>query len=379
MRKAEIIKLLKVLADTSEGGQPRQAWLKETREILFTQIQAQTLPPPAVKPRIWDFSVLGNRLVWRPALVGVLIVAVTLTFSVAVEASISSLPGDLLYPVKITSEKTQLILTVSPEKKATLQIFFAKNRANELNQILQNDEPPEIKQVRVQVAVKQLKQEVTSVSQNLARVQNNNNSQTTGQLAKVVKAATSEIKKTVQQVSIAATSALQEEVNDALNSVEQTSSDALSAIIQAYESGTTDISASEVSSRLNEEITRVEERVKVVEIEINSLATTTVATSTSFILNTATVTENLGQAKEAVKNQKFSEALNKLQETTELLQGIENELKQAKSPQVLGEGGQLISTPTSSAESLGGEGVSNSPEPFFQAAGTTTEGNIENQ
>lgn len=46
--------------------------------------------------------------------------------------SAKSLPGDLLYPVKLFTEKVQYVLTINPEGKAELHLVFADKRTNEL-------------------------------------------------------------------------------------------------------------------------------------------------------------------------------------------------------------------------------------------------------
>jgi hypothetical protein len=46
--------------------------------------------------------------------------------------SAKSVPGDVLYPVKLLTEKVQYILTISPEGKAELHLSFADRRTEEL-------------------------------------------------------------------------------------------------------------------------------------------------------------------------------------------------------------------------------------------------------
>ncbi|MEO0094231.1 MAG: DUF5667 domain-containing protein [candidate division WOR-3 bacterium] len=44
----------------------------------------------------------------------------------------SSVPGDVLYPIKIMSEKTQYALTLNPKRKALFHLRFADKRTEEL-------------------------------------------------------------------------------------------------------------------------------------------------------------------------------------------------------------------------------------------------------
>lgn len=55
--------------------------------------------------------------------------------SAAVAASATSLPGDVLYPVKRGTETAQLLFADGPEAEAQLQLQFARTRLNELRAI----------------------------------------------------------------------------------------------------------------------------------------------------------------------------------------------------------------------------------------------------
>lgn len=57
------------------------------------------------------------------------------TSGVALAASQSSLPGDMLYAVKRGTEAAQLVFARSPEARAQLQLAFAQNRLEEIRQV----------------------------------------------------------------------------------------------------------------------------------------------------------------------------------------------------------------------------------------------------
>ena len=76
---------------------------------------------------------------WFTSLLSVRMVAVLLlafvvltTGTVSVYAAQSSLPGDMLYPVKVGVEKLQIAVTVNPENKAYLHLKLAQRRIDEL-------------------------------------------------------------------------------------------------------------------------------------------------------------------------------------------------------------------------------------------------------
>ena len=68
-------------------------------------------------------------------------------------ASNNSMPGGLLYPVKITTEQARLALIFSEDEKARLHITFAESRVEEITEISQRgqvEQVPELTQTLVQ-------------------------------------------------------------------------------------------------------------------------------------------------------------------------------------------------------------------------------------
>lgn len=67
---------------------------------------------------------------WVKALAFVL-VAILISWG-AVNLSADSLPGEPLYPIKLTTEKVRCFLTIEPEGKAKLRLAYSEERAQEL-------------------------------------------------------------------------------------------------------------------------------------------------------------------------------------------------------------------------------------------------------
>lgn len=77
--------------------------------------------------------------VFKPVAITTLIVAVVFSGSFAtVSAAKDSLPGDALYPVKLSVEKAQIGFALSEEKKANLEMSFASTRLDEVSEIIEN-------------------------------------------------------------------------------------------------------------------------------------------------------------------------------------------------------------------------------------------------
>ena len=85
------------------------------------------------------------------------LVALALIFGATagtVSASQESLPGSVLYPVKVGYEDVRLSLTQDPEAKALLAMAFAEERVDEAVQLVEDgDEVPEPLAARYQLQV----------------------------------------------------------------------------------------------------------------------------------------------------------------------------------------------------------------------------------
>ncbi len=90
------------------------------------------------KQRKKSRSVFG-RLFQQPRLAWTLSVgfALVLMFVGMATVSANSVPGNILYPVKLATEKVRFLLAFSPERKAELRLTFSEERTKEIKRVLQ--------------------------------------------------------------------------------------------------------------------------------------------------------------------------------------------------------------------------------------------------
>ena len=122
---------------------PRKEWVENNRAILLSQIRGQegkTIEDVSgvrymdLLKVVFGYKILAP--IVRPVSIAVLAIIVVLTGGVVgVRAAKDSAPGDLLYPIKLTSENLQVGLTTAPEKKTELYLSFAEERVKEIQQI----------------------------------------------------------------------------------------------------------------------------------------------------------------------------------------------------------------------------------------------------
>lgn len=131
----------------------RQAFLTEARQYAA---QAVT-PAPALRHRSWkDLFAFNPKEVSMKAFVKVLM-ALALIFGATagtVSASQGSVPGSMLYPVKLQYEDARLALTQNAEAKALLAMAYAQERVEEAVQLAAGgNEVPESLAARYQLQV----------------------------------------------------------------------------------------------------------------------------------------------------------------------------------------------------------------------------------
>ncbi|KAB2969627.1 MAG: hypothetical protein F9K18_01050 [Thermoanaerobaculia bacterium] len=77
--------------------------------------------------RRWSFPVRSVVLRWSAAAAAIVVLTLGLG-----AASAQSVPGNLLYPLKLVTERVAFALTTSPDRRAELRLSFADSRLEEL-------------------------------------------------------------------------------------------------------------------------------------------------------------------------------------------------------------------------------------------------------
>ena len=172
----------------------------------------------------WEFT----HTMLRPlgAAVAVFIFAITGFISVA-NASGRALPGDELYPVKMTIEKPHLALAFNADARANLQVEFASRRLHEMVVLAasaQVDAPES-----VQLAVDRFKSEVTTIKEEL---QEETGAQQKKELAKALGRQAEVYSSTVASSTTELSAEVRADVEEV---IQQTQEQAVEVIITAHE------------------------------------------------------------------------------------------------------------------------------------------------
>ena len=175
---------------------------------------------------MWNFS----QAMLKPmaAAVAVFLFAITGWISMA-NASQSALPGDKLYPVKLSVEKTQLALAFGADQRASLQMEFTSRRLEEMVEV--SAQLHELEPQTVQLAVERFKNEVATIQQELS----NDDASTDAATKELAKAVGRNAEAYTTTVTSTAAELSEEVVEEVEEIIEEAKEQAVEVIITAHE------------------------------------------------------------------------------------------------------------------------------------------------
>lgn len=215
MISQDTIKLLGKLKNSASGGQAQAEWILRNKEILMSQIAAQTQIESVAPLSQWSLykevfqQIVFSKQVLQPVLSLSLLVLAVFGVNAVNKVSANSLPGDWLYPIKIFNERTQLVFTAQ-EDKAGVRLQFINNRLEELTQVSQQ---PQVNQQQVKNVVNSIISETKSVQQDLNRVASTTSQSTAVDVARAVQDQTNTTNRTVSQVTQQLSEQVQQQIS----------------------------------------------------------------------------------------------------------------------------------------------------------------------
>lgn len=250
---------------------PSQSFKARARIEILAEVQRS----PLCQPDIFSarsFSNLG--LLLRPAGMMILIMALVLSGgSIAtVAAAKSSLPGDILYPVKIGLERAQINLAFSEQKQTELEMNFANSRLEEVNKIIAqaDSEAKATTKANITQAMDHFASSLNSVQDKLKNAP--------VEVSKLVSQKTTALEDNLLQIKVNV--ATDKEIEKALVKVSETNTKSLATMVeQAVVSKNNDIKK-EATTALQTKIERIEKSMKDAKgVLSGSMASSTMATN----------------------------------------------------------------------------------------------------
>lgn len=267
-----MIKILDQIKDL-RNIKPNKDWARAEREVLLSQITKQS----SAQPRsflvdgyyLLKSFIPGNLLQFLARPIGVFLIAVLIISGsgiLSVSAAKNSLPGDLLYSIKLATEKVTVTLT-KDEKKAEKHIEFAANRVQEIEEINLQEDNKEDKREKITVATEGLTKEMSKVKEVLETSRKNQDAKKAGEIveaAKNVDRKAEEIKQKIEHSMITLASQDEEILQD-LGEVEDLVDEILvvvvDVLVEKYDKGDVELNEKELVESITEIIQSIKENM----------------------------------------------------------------------------------------------------------------------
>ena len=415
---SEIKSKIQTLKNLRAHVSPSPEWLKSNREVLLMQI-SNTLESVAEREEKfvwWKFNSLWNFLniflpkqmvgyVLRPVMAVAAIFGLVFGgWTATVFASSDSLPGDVMYSVKLATENMQTSLASKPDE-IKLRMEFAGRRAAEVKKIVQSNVSQTKKEKKVEEAVKHLKNDLETVKVNLETIKTDpvvaNSNQVVVEVAKVVDQKSTEIQKSLEQtntdaaVTAAALPAVAATVPAVLNNnavpvvdqvkqaaavAQDTGVKAVEVIVEKHQSDNSSVSKEEVKNIVDNKIKVLEEKMVKIEAQINTMvSTSTLQTSEvkkeqqklvdPVKVTTEAAKTTLTAAKDELAKDNLDAAVDKMKQSSVLSQVAEIKVDATKILAVSVE--QVVASSTLSVTSSTSHTTSSSTNEEVKSATTT--------
>ena len=218
------------------------------KRALMLAIGADISQPsvaPAVNLKTRYILWLSQSFISRPVAVGVAGVVLAVSgLMTTVNAAQQSIPGDMLYTIKLINERAQLQLA-SLDRKAVLHTEFAEKRLNEVSQ-LQSDTSGRDTNLVTQT-INAYTQEVASANQNLRELQASGNSSTVATASAVQQNLVALDSTISNAVGSAASAEESVAVSSAQSTTQVAQDDSVNVAVQAHQDVTSEQSTRELN------------------------------------------------------------------------------------------------------------------------------------
>lgn len=327
---------------TIKTGQPNTAWVERNREILLSQIRAQQSSRLDLFSRQGAFAgwqmikyLLPNQLVLRALTAVALVIILVLSTSVTTVWADRSLPGDVLYPVKLTSEKVQLSLTSAPEDRAALSAEFAGERLKEVAKLRGQIGSVETDK-NIQATLDNYKITISEVNSNLQKVKTTASASTAVAVASIITEQVDGYAQTLvaQQQDTASAGVTGTALQAAIEASNQTSSSALDIIVEKR-----DVTSPEaITAIVNKKIDQANQKVVLLNTQLKQLTSALPAGQGSATppVVTAAVTSQINQvpavlaeAQTLLAEGDMAAAVQKIKQANELIKTVEQAVNPA--------------------------------------------------
>lgn len=249
--------LIKNLRATQDQIKPSAEWKARQREILMSQISSQWQTEDRKLAVFRNLSFFPQPLL-KSAVSGIIVVCLVFGWMFGVDASKQSLPGDILYPIKITSEQIELSLSFKQTRKANLEMEYANRRFEEFKKVKTNFQD----QSKAAAPLKSFQQNIKKATSRVASLTKE------PQNDEVNKLVTDLEKKTSEYIAVLKEENKNEENNDlkedlkaALDVSTEANEAVVSIIVTKHEEGEGLLTDEEIKQKVEEKLAIIEQEI----------------------------------------------------------------------------------------------------------------------
>lgn len=383
MNKRQLKTAIQQLRDTERHIQPDAAWVMRTRNQFLKTIRHDAIKRPVMgmgeRFRAFVLAYVPRTtvdLIRGPVMAVVSVFAVVLGGSLAsVSAAERSIPGDLLYPVKLATEQARILMEPESPNQLRLKAEFAERRGQEIKKLTQG-EPSAKQNQQIKETADSLKKDLDAVKSQLHTVASESTASQAATLAKDVDERTGRVASTIKDLKESVSLDIRQNVVDVQVAAANTSLKAVQVLIETH----SDPAARQVVS--TDDIKRaVAERVQVLEDGITDTAkkvadvtafnltvsttasllppsvsaTIAAASSSEFILQSVSQLEaakvSLEETKVLLQGDKLQDIQGKLGEAVQAIASAEKSVASALPKVVAGAEGESLAAPSDPAAS----------------------------
>ncbi|MEA2088276.1 MAG: DUF5667 domain-containing protein [Patescibacteria group bacterium] len=308
--------------------QPSTEWKVSARKDILAKINSENSPYEANRWAEFLYCIrfstgFFHNFIMKPA--GTMILALLLVSGggiLKVKAD-SSLPGDLLYALKRSGEKAQMVLVFNKDKKSELQLALVDERVKELNIILSKDD---IRDNEMKQAFDNFHKDFTPVRENLAD----------SNIAKKIEDRTSDFQYILAKAQKNVAKNSKKDVNRVIAEINKVNFSALEAMAIESDSNSNDTIAEKIHNKIGETSEKAKNSAVSAEVLAKLDKAKDELSDCNFVMALQIVkesTEILNKTEETTdqSDEQITEDIESASTTIDILEGDDNDIENATS------------------------------------------------
>ncbi len=323
----KLIKQIKTLRSIK----PARAWNESTRDILLSQIRAQEVSaqPTRVLSRPWvvlsgsisaAFHALAGGLFAHPTALAATVTMFLAGSTSAVFVAEQSIPGEPLYPVKLTKEQVAIALATDPDSRTKIELGLVAVRLNELSEVANRPAEDENRDRQVEQIAQTVADNLSNVTKKLDSIKKIGEPHKVAKLATSVAQATEEYEKTIAGLE---NSSANDKLGRVIETIDRTNTKALEVIVEKKDSA--GISEESITKDISQKIEKAAQKLEKIKVTMAASAT---AKSDAKLAGNAREAESLLEAaKDSMAKKDYKTALASISQTADLMAGVAEKLQ----------------------------------------------------